>query len=443
MLNEREYKALKSIFSTLNPVDTAAVLPQFPEREMVMLFRLIPKESAAEVFSYLEPEYEEMLINASNDEELTQLMSGMFADDTADLIEEMPANVVSRILKSVSPQRRNEINNLLHYPEDSAGSLMTTEYVRLTISQTVAEALETIKLTGINKETIYTCYVLDRHRILGTVSAMDLLTSDDDAPMGDIMETNFITVTTDTDKEEVASLFNKYDIISLPVVDHEDCIVGIVTFDDAIDVIEEEAEEDFAIMAATTPSEKPYLKTSALTFFKNRIPWLLFLMIMATFTGIIISKFESALASVIALTAFIPMIMDTGGNSGSQASVAVIRALSLGEVEFSDFFRVIRKELGASVLCGVALGAAAIAKVMIFDYLILSTEGVTLTVALIVGIAVTLTVIFSKVLGACLPMLAEKIGLDPAALASPVITTIIDCLSLFIYFVLASAALGL
>ncbi len=447
LLNEKQYKAIKSIFDTLNPVDTAALLPEFDEKEMVILFRLIPKENAALVFTYLDAEEEQVLVDAITDSELRAIMNDMFIDDTVDVIEEMPANVVERILQCTSQDKRRAINSVLNYPEDSAGSIMTLEFVSLQKEFTVAEALKKIKQTGIHKETIYTCYVIEKHKLLGIVSAKDLLTCDDDEKIEDIMETNIISVHTHTDKEEVANLFNKYDLISLPVTDNENCLVGIVTFDDAIDVIQEEAEEDFSKMAGMTPADKPYLKTSAFQLWKMRIPWLLVLMISATFTGIIISSFETALSKIVALTAFIPMIMGTGGNSGSQASVAIIRGISLGEIEFKDIFKVIWKECRVSVLCGISLGIAGFGKVMLIDYLIMHTVGTSVTsalwIALVVGITLAFTVICAKFIGCTLPILAGKIGLDPAVMASPLITTVMDSVSLLIYFAAASSILHL
>lgn len=447
LLNDKQYKAIKSIFDTMNPVDTAAILPEFDEKEMVVLFRLIPKENAALVFTYLDADEEQVLIDAISDAELKEILADMYVDDTVDVIEEMPANVVERLLKCASPDARREINTVLNYPEDSAGSIMTTEFVSLFKDCTVGDALKKIKETGIHKETIYTCYVIEKHKLLGTVSAKDLLMSDSDRPISEITDTNFISVNTHTDKEEVAKIFNKYDIISLPVTDTENCIVGIVTFDDAIDVIQDEAEEDFSKMAGMSPSEKPYLKTSVFGFWKMRIPWLLVLMISATFTGLIISSFESALSKMAVLTAFIPMLMDTAGNSGSQSSVAVIRGLSLGEIKFKDIFIVAFKECRIALMCGVSLGIAAFAKIMIVDYMIMHTAGTTVVSALSLSLVICVTLVFivlcAKVIGATLPMIAQKIGLDPAVMASPLITTIMDSVSLLLYFAFAKLILHL
>ena len=441
LLSEKQYKAIKSIFDTLNPVDTAALLPEFEEKEMVILFRLIPKENAAMVFTYLDAEEEQILIDAFTDTELKLLMNDMFIDDAVDVIEEMPANVVERILQCSNADKRKDINSVLNYPEDSAGSIMTLEYVALDRQNTVEDALKKIKRTGIHKETIYTCYVVEKHKLLGTVSAKDLLTCEDDELITEIMETNIISVTTHTDKEDVANLFNKYDLISLPVVDNENCLVGIVTFDDAIDVIQEEAEEDFALMAATTPTDKPYLKTSVFEIWKTRIPWLLLLMVSATFTGLIISKFEDALSKVVILTAFIPMLMGTGGNSGSQSSVAIIRGISLGEIEFKDIIKVIWKEIRVSLLCGLSLCAAVFAKVMLLDKYIMGKSDIDITIALVIAVTTFAVVICAKFIGGTFPLLAKKIHLDPAVMASPLITTIMDSVSLLIFFGIATALL--
>lgn len=442
LLEEKQYKAIKSIFDTLNPVDTAVLLPQFEEKQMVLLFRLIPKENAAMVFTYLEPEEEQVLLEAFTDNELKSIMDDMFIDDTVDVIEEMPANVVERML-AASGDKRASINQVLNYPEDSAGSIMTLEYISFYPTMTIGAALKKVKSTGIHSETVYTCYVIEKHVLLGIISAKDLLTCDDDEILSEVMETNFITVNTHTDKEDVGKLFNKYDFLSLPVVDNENCLVGIVTVDDAIDVIQEEAEEDFQKMAAITPSDKPYLKSSPFEIWKKRIPWLLLLMISATFTGIIISSFEGALSKLVVLTAFIPMLMDTGGNSGSQASVTVIRGLSLGEVGLKDVFKVMWKEFRVSIFCGISLALAAFIKVMLVDGFLMKTPDVSVTVALVVALTLCFTVICAKFIGCTLPILAKKLGFDPAVMASPFITTIVDAVSLLVYFGFAKSLLAL
>ncbi len=438
LLHEKQYKAIKSIFDTMNPVDTAALLPEFEDRQLVLLFRLIPKENAANVFTYIEPEYQQLLLEVFTDTELENIMDDMFIDDTVDIIEEMPANVVERMLAAAG-DKRNAINAVLNYPEDSAGSIMTLEYISLYPTMTIGDALKKIKSRGEYSETVNICYVIEKHKLLGTISAMDLLTCDDDELLSDIMDDNPITVNTLSDKEAVAQLFNKYDVFAIPVVDKENCMVGIVTVDDAIDVIQEEAEEDFQKMAAIAPTDKPYLKTSVWDLWKVRIPWLLLLMLSATFTGIIISSFEDALSRVVVLTAYIPMLMGTGGNSGSQSSVMVIRGLSLGEVEPRDIFSVLWKEVRVSVLCGVSLAVACFVKVVLIDGMLLKTDGVNELVALVVALTLCATVICAKLIGCVLPIAAKVLKLDPAVMASPFITTIVDAVSLLVYFSVAKS----
>ncbi len=436
LLEEKQYKAIKSIFDTMNPVDIAVLLPEFEEREIVLLFRLIPKEDAADVFTYLEPEQQELLIGAFSDNELESIMDDMFIDDTVDIIEEMPANVVKRILTAAG-DKRGVINSILNYPEDSAGSIMTIEYIKLHPNMTIGDALRKIKSNGEYYETVNICYVVEKHRLLGKITAMDLLTRDDDELLTDVMDENLITVTTTTDKEEVAQLFDKYDLLTIPVMDKENCIVGIVTVDDAIDVIQEEAEEDFQKMAAIAPTDKPYLKTSVWNMWKVRIPWLILLMISSTFTGMIISSFEDALSRLVVLTAFIPMIMGTGGNSGSQSSVMVIRGLSVGEIEIKDTLKVLWKEIRVSVLCGASLALACFIKIVFIDGMLLHTDGVNELVALVVALTLCATVICAKIIGCVLPIIAKILHLDPAVMASPFITTIVDAVSLFVYFAIA------
>lgn len=433
LLQDKQYKAIKSIFDTLNPVDIAELFPELDEKDMVILFRLIPKERAAEVFTYLGQEEEQVLLLALTDTEIKGIMDDMFIDDAVDVIEEMPANVVERML-ALSGEKRTAINTILNYPEDSAGSIMTLEYISLLPSMTIGDALKKVKSAGIRSETVYTCYVVEKHKLLGIITAKDLLTCDDSEKISDVMETNIISVKTHTDKEEVASLFNKYDFLSLPVVDNEFCLVGIVTVDDAMDVLQEEAEEDFQKMAAITPTDKPYLRTTPFSIWKSRIPWLLILMVSATFTGIIISSFEGALSKLVVLTAFIPMLMDTGGNSGSQASVTIIRGLSLGEIGVKDVFKVMWKEFRVSILCGISLAAAAFLKVILIDGLLMGNSDVSVTVALVVALTLWLTVICAKLIGCSLPIVAKKLGFDPAVMASPFITTIVDAVSLLVYF---------
>ena len=442
LLDEKKYHSLRDILSTMNPADIAAIFDDLDQARLPLLFRLLPKELAAETFVEMEPDAQELLIRGFSDSELREVLDELYVDDAVDIVEEMPANVVRRILSQADPDMRKDINEILRYPENSAGSIMTTEYVSLRPGMTVEEAILRIRRTGVDKETIYTCYVTKNRTLIGLVSVKDLLLAqDDDETVDKIMETNVISVHTHTDQEEVARMFSKYNFLALPVVDTENRMVGIVTFDDAMDVMEDEATEDMEIMGGMTPSDKTYLRSSTFDLFKHRIPWLMLLMVSATFTGLIITHFESALAAQVALTAFIPMLMDTGGNSGSQSSVTIIRALSLGEIEFSDLPRVVWKEIRTAVLCGISLAAACFAKIMLVDRLMLGNEDVTCLVALVVCATMALTVLVAKVIGCVLPMLAKKVGFDPAVMASPFITTIVDALSLLIYFGIASVLL--
>lgn len=401
------------------------------------MFRLLPKELAADTFVEMDEESQELLILGFSDRELKEVIDELYVDDAVDLVEEMPATVVKRILRQTAPEMRKMINEILKYPEDSAGSIMTTEYVNLRPEMTVAEALKRIRMTGVDKETIYTCYVTGPDRTLtGIVTAKALLLSQNEQKIADIMESHVISVQTMTDQEQVALMFNKYNFLALPVVDQENRLVGIVTVDDAMDVMQEETTEDIEKMAAIVPSDRPYMRTGIWTTFKQRIPWLLILMVSATFTGMIITSFENALAAQVVLTAFIPMLMDTGGNSGSQASVTIIRGLSLNEIHFKDLFRILWKELRVGILCGTVLAAANFIKLLLIDR-------VSITVAFTVCLTLTVTVILAKLVGCSLPMLAKKIGFDPAVMASPFITTIVDAFSLLIYFQIASLLLGL
>ncbi len=444
MLEEKKYTTLRDILETMNPSDVAGLFSGLEERQIPLLFRLLPKELAAETFVEMEPDAQQLLIQGFSDNELKDVLDELYVDDAADLVEEMPANVVKRILQQVDPEMRSSINQILRYPEYSAGSMMTTEYVSLRPSMTVGEAILRIRRQGIDKETIYTCYVLNNDRTLtGLVTVKDLLLAEDDeAKIKDIMVTNLISVTTKTDQEEVAHMLSKYNFLALPVVDGENRMVGIVTFDDAMDVLEDEATEDIEIMAAMTPSEKPYLKSSPWELFKHRIPWLLLLMVSATFTGLIISSFEKALALLPALTAFIPMLMDTGGNCGSQSSVTVIRALSLNELKFGDMAKVIWKEIRTAVLCALALSVVCFLKILLVDRLLLGNTSVSLMVDAAVCLTLAVTVLIAKVVGCTLPMIAKAMKLDPAVMASPFITTIVDALSLLVYFLFAKALLG-
>ena len=439
LLDDKKYHSLRDILSTMNPADIAAVFDELNEARLPLLFRLLPKELAAETFVEMEPDAQELLIRGFSDSELKEVIDELYVDDAVDIVEEMPANVVQRILSQAEPEMRKQINEILRYPEDSAGSIMTTEYVSLRPSMTVEEAILRIRRTGIDKETIYTCYVTKGHKLVGMITVKTLLLcEDDDTLISDIMQEHVITVNTLDDKEQVAQMFSKYDFLALPVVDTENRLVGIVTFDDVWDVMEDEATEDMEIMAAMLPSEHPYIKSSPIEIWKNRIPWLLLLMVSATLTGIVINNFESALGVLPCLTAFIPMLMDTGGNSGSQASVTIIRAISLNEIDFSDLLKVIWKEIRVAVLCGICLAVACFGKIMLIDKLLLKNEAITTIVALVVCASLALTVCVAKLVGCVLPMLAKKLGFDPAVMASPLITTIVDFLSLLIYFTFAT-----
>ena len=442
LLEEKKYQTLKDILVTIEAADIAAVFEELNESQIPLLFRLLPKDSAAEVFAELEPEWQELLIRGFSDTELSEVVNELYVDDAVDLVEEMPANVVKRILAQADPQMRKEINEILRYPENSAGSIMTTEYVSLRPDMTVADAFTRIRRTGVNKETIYTCYVTQGRKLLGAVSVKDLLLTDDDGTIvSTVMDENVISVSTMTDQEEVAQVLSKYNFLALPVVDTDGRMVGIVTFDDAMDILVEETTEDIEKMAGMIPSEKSYLRSTPWDLFKHRIPWLALLMISATFTGMIITGFESALAAQVALTAFIPMLMDTGGNSGSQASVTIIRALSLDELDFSDLPKVIWKEIRTAVLCGAALAVLCFVKILLIDRLLLGNMDVTMMIAGVVCLTMAFTVLVAKIVGCTLPMVAKRLGFDPAVMASPFITTIVDALSLLVYFGIASSLL--
>ena len=445
MLEDKKYASLRDILVTMNPSDVAALFDGLEEKQIPLMFRLLPKEEAAETFVEMEPEAQQLLIQGFSDNELREVLDELYVDDAADLVEEMPANVVKRILTQADPEMRSSINQILRYQENSAGALMTMEYVSLRPDMTVEEAILRIRRQGVDKETIYTCYVLAKDRTLqGIVTVKDLLLAEsDDTLIKEIMTTNVISVTTQDDQEEVAKMFSKYNFLALPVVDKENRMVGIVTFDDAMDVMEEEATEDMEIMAAMIPSEKSYLKSSPVELYKHRIPWLMLLMVSATFTGMIITSFESALALLPALTAFIPMLMDTGGNCGSQSSVTVIRALSLDELELSDVFTVLWKEVRTAVLCGLTLAVLCFAKVLLVDRLLMGNTSISLAVDLVICLALGVTVVIAKIVGCTLPLLAKRLGFDPAVMASPFITTIVDALSLLVYFLFAKSILGL
>lgn len=437
LLAEKKYSEIKDIFAQMNGADISALFEEVPENKIPLLFRLLPKVLAAETFVEMEADAQKMLIQGFSDNELKDVFNELYLDDAVDIVEEMPANVVKRILANTDPDTRKMINEVLKYPDDSAGSIMTIEYVSLRLNMTVEEAIKRIRRTGVDKETIYTCYVTDENRVLlGSISIKTLLLADENDVIKDIMDTNFISAHTLEDQETVANKFNKYDLLAIPVVDDENRLVGIITFDDAIDVMQDEATEDIKKMAAIIPSDKTYFKTTVFETWKARIPWLLLLMVSATFTGMIITSFEDALAAYTVLTAYIPMLMDTGGNSGGQASVTIIRALSLEEIEFSDIFRVIWKESRVAILCGLTLSICNFVKLLLFDR-------VTVQVALVVCITLAVTVLMAKIIGCTLPILAKKIGFDPAVMASPFITTIVDAISLIVYFRVASIFLGI
>ena len=444
MLEDKKYATLRDILITMNPSDIAGIFSGLEEKQIPLLFRLLPKELAAETFVEMESEAQELLIRGFSDNELKEIIDELYADDAADLVEEMPANVVKRILRQADPEMRNTINQLLRYDEDTAGSIMTTEYVTLRPEMTVEEAILRIRRQGVDKETIYTCYVTKGRVLIGLVTVKDLLLcSDDETLIQDIMLTNLISVTTSTDREEAARMLSKYNFLALPVVDKENRMVGIVTFDDAMDVMEEAATEDMELMSGITPSEKTYLRSSAFELFRNRVPWLMLLMVSATFTGLIITAFEGALAAQVALTAFIPMLMGTGGNSGAQSSVTVIRALSLDELQLRDIGKVLWKELRTSIMCGIALAVVCFVKIWLVDGLLMGNEDITVAINAVVCLTLAVTVVIAKLVGCALPLGAKALHLDPAVMASPFISTIVDALSLLVYFLFANAILGI
>ena len=437
LVENKKYATLRDILVTMNAVDIAALMEDIPQTAIPLLYRLLPKELAADTFVEMEPEVQEHLIHGFSDNELKEVLDELYVDDAVDIIEEMPANVVKRILQAADAEKRQMINTILKYPDGSAGSIMTIEFVELKPHMTCEDAILQIRRSGVDKATINTCYITSRERkLIGVISIRDLILSDPDSVMEDVMEDNVISVETKTDQEEVAQMFGKYDLLAMPVVDTESRLVGIVTIDDVMDVIQEEMTEDIAKMNAILPSEKPYLKRSTYELWKSRIPWLLFLMISATFTGMIIKQFEGALAKFVVLTAYIPMLMDTGGNSGSQSSVTVIRALSLKEIEFSDLPVIIFKEFRVSLLCGATLALCNFAKLMIFDHL-------TLTVSAVICLTLLVTILCAKLIGCTLPVITAKLGFDPAVMASPFITTIVDAVSLLVYFQFATNILKL
>ena len=440
----KRYADLRDLLLPLEAADIAQLFTDLEETVLPLAFRLLPKEQAAEVFVELDSDQQEMLIRGFSNTELKEVLDELYLDDTVDIVEEMPAGVVKRILRHSDPEMRKSINEILKYPEDSAGSIMTTEFVDLKATMTVEDAFKRIRRTGLDKETINICYVIDdRRHLTGLLSIRTLLLADEDDVIGDIMETNIISVQTLDDQESTARALSKYDFLALPVVDTENRLVGIVTVDDAMDVLQEEVTEDIEKMAAMLPSDKPYLKTGTIETFKARTPWLLILMLSATFTGIILTHFESSLSACAILTAFIPMLSGTGGNSGTQASTAVIRALSLGEVRFSDLLRVLWKEFRVSLCCGICLAGANFVKMMVVDRWLMNNPEVTAPVAAVVCCTLVGTVLCAKLVGCSLPLLAEKVGFDPAVMASPFISTIVDSISLLIYFQFATLILGI
>lgn len=441
LLDDKKFSTLRDILITMKPFDIAAVFENLQDEKMPILFRILPKELAAETFVEMDDETQEFLIHGFSDSELKEVVDELFVDDAVDLIEEMPANVVKRILRQADKDMRKQINELLKYPEDSAGSIMTTEFIVLRPDMTAEMAIKRIRRTGVDKETIYTCYVTDaNNKLIGITTVKDLLLAEDDEFVKSIMEENVISVTTLADQEQVAQMFSNYNFLALPVVDNENRLVGIVTIDDAIDVIQEEATEDIEKMAAVLPSDKPYMKTSVFGLYKKRAPWLLILMLSATFTSAIISSFEAVLANVLILSSFIPMITGSGGNAGSQASVSVIRALSLGEIHFKSIFLVLWKEFRVSILCGITLAAANFVKLLLFD---LNGQENAFMIALVISLTLVGTIIMAKLVGSSLPLLASKVGFDPAVMANPLISTVCDSLSLLIYFGVAKLILHL
>lgn len=435
LLRQREFKAVRSVLNVMNAVDIASLLSELEDKELTITFRLIPKEKAADVFSNMNHSMQTYLIEMLTEKELREILDDLYMDDTVDILEDLPANLVTRIMDTVTVQKRSLINQLLNYPEDSAGSIMTTEYVDLRKHTTVAQAMAHIKQVGIHRETIYTCYVLEKRKLIGIVTAKDLMTSEDDMLIENLMETEIISVSTHDDQEEVARLFAKYDLLAIPVVDKDDFMVGIVTVDDAMDVMEDEATEDITKMAAMNPSERTYFETSVFAHAKNRIVWLLVLMISSTLTGAIITRYENAFAAIPLLVSFIPMLMDTGGNCGSQSSTLIIRGIALHEIAFKDIFRVMFKELRISLMVSVVLAAANAVRIMLVYH--------DVQMALVVGLSLIATVIISKLIGCVLPLFAGKIHLDPAIMAAPLITTIVDTCSVIAYFSIATRVFAL
>lgn len=437
LLESKQYTKLRQAAADMQAADIAAVMDDMEDEDSLKIFRILPKSKAADVFAQLEIDDQQYIITSLSEKEASNVIDNLQADDATDLLEEMPANVVKKILANARPDTRADINHLLRYPEDSAGSVMTVEYVDLKEDMTVEDAINRIRKVGLDSETVNTCYVLDPQRVLvGIVALRYLLIHDEDEVIGDFMNDNIISIGTLTDQEEVAELFQRYDFTTMPVVDNENRMVGIITIDDVVDIMEEEATEDIEKMAAIVPSDKTYFKTTVWETYKNRMPWLLILMISATFTGAIITSYENALAAYVILTAYIPMLMDTGGNAGSQAAVSIIRGMSLGEIEFADTFKALWKEIRVAVMCGITLSVCNFVKLLLFDRL-------EVTVALVVCLTLIVVVFAAKVIGCALPLLAARVHLDPAVMASPLITTIVDAVSLLTYFQIATHMLHL
>lgn len=437
LFETKQYTSLRQKMADMNEADVAACIGEFKEDELLKIFRILPKDMAADVFSYLEVDIQQEIITAMSEKDAAGIIDNLMADDATDLLEEMPANMVKKILTNAKAETRRDINHLLRYPEDSAGSIMTVEFVDLKESMTVDDAVARIRQRGVDSETINICYVVDANRkLVGTVALRYLLISPTDAIIGEIMHENVIYINTLMDQEEVARQFKKYDFTAMPVVDNEERLVGIITVDDIVDIMEEEATEDMEKMAAIIPSDKPYLRTSVFETWKQRMPWLLLLMVSATFTGSILRNFEDALSKMAILTAYIPMLMDTGGNAGGQASVTIIRGLSLGEIEYKDVMKVLWKEFRVALFCGITLASANFLKLIFLDQ-------VAASVAIVVCLTLVCAVIFAKLIGCTLPVLTKKLGFDPAVMASPFITTIVDVISLLVYFAIATSVLGL
>lgn len=439
LIRDRKVVQLRSYLTEMYDADIAELMDDLNDKVMaLLLFRMLPKLQAVEVFSYLSVENQREIINAIGEDDLPYLVDNIFFDDVIDMIEEMPAEFVNRVLINIPPEKRKLVNQFLNYPEDSAGGLMTIEYVRLTENMTVKNALDHVREIGLKKETVYTCYITNMHeKLIGIVSLRALVTEDPHKKIVDIMEQDVIVVSTKDDQEVVAEKFKRYDLLAIPVVDHEGRLTGIITVDDIIDVMEQEATEDFQIMAAMTPSEEEYLATNVFVLAKNRVIWLLVLLISATFTGSIMKNFSDTLEALILLGMFIPMLMDTGGNAGSQSSTLIIRGLATGDIKLTDAFRVLKKEFLISIICGVILSAVNFARIIIFE------PQVPILIALTVSVTLITTVMMAKVIGGLLPIAAKKLKLDPAIMAGPLITTIVDALSLIIYFNIAQAVLNI